>query len=72
MASNLERTKMASNLDRYLYDSNSDFDREFSEMRRVEQLWFKIHTASLADKGLQELLDCAKMYYTLLEQNDNR
>lgn len=48
------------------------FDRKFSEMRAVEQLWFKIHTAAETNEGLRDLLDRAIVYYRLLEEKNNR
>lgn len=53
-----------------LDSSDSAYERKHSDMRRVEQLWFKIHTAGLTNVGLQEILDRAIIYYTLLERND--
>ena len=47
------------------------YEVEFSKMRDIEMLWYKIHIASETNEGLRELMDRAMVYYRLLEKKDS-
>jgi hypothetical protein len=50
--------------------SEEKYDRDFSEMRNIEMMWWKIHSRAQTNEGLKDLLDRAIVYYRLLEETD--
>lgn len=65
-------TKRKSNMNPLsLLTRAAKYETEFSEMRNIETLWFKIHTQAETNEGLRNLMDQCIMYYRLLEEKNN-
>lgn len=51
-----------------MYEIEEDrFEREFSEMRRIEMMWYEMHETAEKNPVLRELMDHAIVYYKLSE-----
>ena len=62
-----ERDEEAANWS--LYESTDDkFDKEFSEMRRIEMMWHTMHVVASGNPELRELMDRAIVFYELIKK----